>query len=655
MRKVQGKITVIICAIILCVAVINGGVGSAVTHVSTAWALQSSAQELAKVSATAAENMIMSYTMVIAEIASNEILTDGASTLEQKRAYLEGKRDAYYMRGTGLTDRSGKELLTGTDVSAEPFFQNAIQGNAYMSTPYISDDQKDMYLIVSAPIRKGDSIEGVAFFVCDTVILQDIVKYTTVGENGTSYILDKDGNTIAYKDNALVLNKKNGMAEAEADPKNRGKQALGRVEKRMVNGETGVETYTYTDGTRYIQGFAPISGTDGWSAAVCLDQDEFMAVSVRGSLIQVLILAVLVGLGAVVAWRVGVVIGGPLKRCARRLAQLEKGDLHSAVPEVHTRDEIGILAESSANLIAGFQQMIREMNQSLERIAQGDLTCTVNADYYPGDFAPLQQHMQMILERLNEAMSGVVHSADEVSGSAAQVADGASSLAQGAAEQAGTIEHLFYTVGGFSDRITQMAAGAVTASEQAEEAAVQLRESAQTMEELLEAIRRIDENSAEVSKIMKVINDIAFQTNVLALNAAVEAARAGAAGKGFAVVADEVRDLSTRSAESAKTTEELIGRSLSAVEEGTRLAEKTAEALHQVMESSQKSIDYIQSISVQAQGQAEDIQMINQKVEQISSVVQTNSATSEESAATSRELEDQVVYLKKLVSRFRLR
>ncbi len=655
MKTVQSKITVIICVIILCVAAINGGVGSAVTHVSTAWALQSSAQELAKVSASAAENMIESYTSVIAEIASNGILIDGSATLEQKKAYLAEKRDMYYMRGMGLTDRNGKELISGTDVSAEPFFQNAVQGDFYMSTPYISEDRTDMYLIVSAPIRRGDLVEGVVFFVCDTVILQEIVKNTTVGEHGTSYILDKDGNTIAYKDNAVVLNRRNGIADAEANPGSRGARALARVEQRMVNGETGVETYKYTDGVKYIQGFAPIAGTDGWSAGVSLDQDEFMAVSVRGSLIQVVILAVLVGLGALVAWKVGTVIGGPLKLCAGRLEQLEQGDLSSPVPQVHTHDEIGILAESSANMIQSFKQMIREMNQSLERIAQGDLTCSVNADYYPGDFAPLQQHMQMILNRLNEAMSGVVHSADEVSGSAAQVADGASALAQGAAEQAGTIEHLSYTVSSFSDRITQMAAGAAEASEQAEEASAQLQESARTMEELLEAIRRIDENSAEVSKIMKAINDIAFQTNVLALNAAVEAARAGAAGKGFAVVADEVRDLSTRSAESAKITEELIGRSLSAVEDGTRLAEKTAAALRQVMETSQQSIDYIRSISGQAREQAEDVQMINQKVEQISSVVQTNSATSEESAATSKELENQVVSLKRLVARFRLK
>ncbi len=655
MKKIQGKITAIICVIILGVTIINGSMGSIITHISTLQALKDSSVEVARVSATAAENMIASYTIVISEIASNAILTDDTVSLNEKKEYLKSKQEAYYMRGFGLTDKKGRDLISGVDVSSEPFFKNAMEGKAYMSVPYISEDKTDNYIIVSAPIFHGKSVEGAVMFQCDTNILQSIVLNTKIGEKGSSYILDKYGNTIAYEDESYVLSQSNAIAEAEANPGNREIQQLADIERKMIAGESGVGTYDYMDGTSNIQGYAPINGSDGWSVAVTLDKDEFLEIAVKSSVIQIAILTLLVAVGVVLAWKIGQKIGEPLRRCAERLRQLEKGDLHTPVSQVKTNDETRMLADSTEHLINGFNRMISDMNLSLEKVAHGDLTHTVNEEYYPGDFEPLQQHFKMIVEKLNHAIKEVVHSADEVTENAKQIAATSASLAQGASEQSATTEHLSGVVTGFSDKINSMADNASMASEQAEEAKRQLQQSVGIMEELLEAIKRIDDNSGEVAKILKVIDDIAFQTNVLALNAAVEAARAGEAGKGFAVVADEVRDLATRSAESAKSTAALIERSLDAVKQGTSLAETTSRALEDVMETSQKSVAYIGSISGQAKEQADDVQMIDQKVREISVVVQMNSAASEEAAATSEELENQAKRLKELVSRFTLK
>ena len=152
-----------------------------------------------------------------------------------------------------------------------------------MSTPYISEDKTDSHIIVSAPIYRGSSVEGAVLFECDAKILQSIVLNTKIGEMGSSYILDKYGNTIAYEDESYVFNRSNAIAEAEANPKNKKMQQLASIERKMLAGETGVETYDYTDGTKNIQGFAPIPGTDGWSVAVTLDQDEFLEAAVKGS------------------------------------------------------------------------------------------------------------------------------------------------------------------------------------------------------------------------------------------------------------------------------------------------------------------------------------------------------------------------------------
>ena len=234
------------------------------------------------------------------------------------------------------------------------------------------------------------------------------------------------------------------------------------------------------------------------------------------------------------------------------------------------------------------------------------------------------------------------------------MSNGAQALAQGATEQASSVQELAATIEDVSRQVNSTASHAKTAKEENDQSHQQINVCSGDMEALMQAMGKIESRSNEISKVIKTIEDIAFQTNILALNAAVEAARAGAAGKGFAVVADEVRNLASKSAEASKNTAVLIEDTVAAVKEGIDLSQETSQALQAVVDSSKKVLEAVNLISDATEEQANSISQISVAVDQISSVVQTNSATSEESAAASEELSSQANVLKELISRFKL-
>ncbi|MEL7624571.1 MAG: methyl-accepting chemotaxis protein [Clostridiales bacterium] len=324
--------------------------------------------------------------------------------------------------------------------------------------------------------------------------------------------------------------------------------------------------------------------------------------------------------------------------------------------EANSQDEVGALSAAFQNMTDNLRRMVTDVQYLLGELAEGNFKIKSRAsDCYVGDFTEFLQAMRRLNQRMNDTLLQILLSSDQVSSGSDQVSSGAQTLSQGAANQASSVQQLAASINVISEQVTQMAANARQASEKANAVGQSANESNEKMSQMLEAMANIRHQSDEIGKIIKTIEDIAFQTNILALNAAVEAARAGAAGKGFAVVADEVRNLASKSAEASKNTAALIAGSLQAVEKGTRIADETAKALESAVTGVQEATEIIDMISIAADGQAASVFQISQGIEEISSVVQTNAATSEESAAASEELSAQAQLLKSLVSRFNLR
>ncbi len=344
----------------------------------------------------------------------------------------------------------------------------------------------------------------------------------------------------------------------------------------------------------------------------------------------------------------------PIISIEKEMEEIAKGNLSSEFLMQANTSEIGILVDSIHKTRHTLKQYIGDISLKLSNMAQGNMDQEMELQYIR-DFVPIQEALTTILNSLNKTLAEIDEASAQVSTGSSEVAQEAMELANGATKQASAVEELSATINDLSTRMDAVAASAESAKQLSDGSAGTLNLCNEKMRDLVKAMNDISSASSEIAKVIDTIEDIAFQTNILALNAAVEAARAGTAGKGFAVVADEVRNLANKSQDASKSTDELITRSLNAVQQGTKIVDETAETLKSVVDVAKQSSSHVDEIARISQEQAEALKQLTEGVEQIADVVQSNSATSEQSAAAAQVLNEQAVHMQEMMDNFRLR
>lgn len=653
-KSIKSQLVFAVCIIFLGVTVIMSCVSGFATYQSTLSTLETTLIESAQLASKIVEKQFTVFDRLIGEISKAEVLINATGNKEEKIAFLYRRTSEYkdaYNCSIGFAGPDGISVNSGDNISQRDYFINAMQGIPTMSEPLIRQDTGTLGFTYGYPVKNGSKIVGVVYMVFDYDVIYSAVKEAAIGETGDAYIINKLGDTILYGDQQMVIDKYNTAKAAATDPS---VEALGALEAEAVKGGSGFGAYKY-GGRNSVMAYAPVQGSDGWAFVVTATRNEFMGglqTSIIWSIVACLIVAVL---SVLVMMKLATNVTKPISIISKRMDLLAQGNLSEDVASVKGRDESAVLAKSTKTTVEILRTIIADISHTLSQIAGGNLNLSVENDAYVGDFLPIKESMNEIINSLNTAMSQIGQASDEVSSGSNQVSSGAQALSQGATEQASAVEELAATITEISGQVNTNANSAKQASEKATSVGEEMALSNSQMQKMASAMDEISASSSEIAKIIKTIEDIAFQTNILALNAAVEAARAGTAGKGFAVVADEVRNLASKSSQASKSTAVLIEGSLRAVENGTKISDDTAKALMGAVSGAKEVTEIIDRISQASLEQSSSIAQVTQGIDQISCVVQTNSATAEESAAASEELSSQAQMLKGLVGKFKLK
>ena len=654
MKSIQRKIAIRVLSMVGVAALLCGGIGIFTNYNSSQSLLEKNLESTATLAAERVYFELTAYENAVQSLGMVPMLSDENTSVSEKQEVVQQWSDTYGMARANLLDTSGNSLFDGNNYADREYFQKAMEGEVWISTPTISKITGELSIMVAAPLwrdgKVNSEVAGVVYVVPPETFLNNIVNTIHISDNSMAYVISSDGTTIADPDISLVA-KENIEEQAKTDSDY---EDLAAIHAKMRNGETGQGSYTL-DGIKKNVGYAPIPGTDGWSIAINAHTSDFMGATYRSIyMIAALLVAVLV-IGSLITIRMSQGISKPIQICARRLEQLSQGDLTTPAPQLQRDDEIGILATATSGIVSTLTGLIHDIDYVLGEMAKGNFRVTSrNYELYCGDMSQILTSLRNIKYNLNDTLRQMDTAAAQVSAGAEQVSSGAQALAQGATEQASAVQELSATVADINTGVQNNTTAAQTAKEKANAAGTQVTLSNEKMHELRDAMASILEGHQEIGQIITTIENIAFQTNILALNAAVEAARAGNAGKGFAVVADEVRNLASKSDQAAKHTKELIERSTGSVEEGSRLSEEVTATLDESKELTNVAVTYIEQVVENAMNEANSIAQITEGIDQIASVVQTNSATAEESAAASEELSGQAQLLKELADRFQL-
>ena len=543
--------------------------------------------------------------------------------------------------------RSDGSFTSNFDPTSREWYQlvEGSSGEPVLSAAHMNAMTGKLVVSIAVGIYRAGTQELIGAVMFDLALdaLAEELSRVTIGEEGYLTVYDREGNIIFHPDSELIMSHLDSVAYSQ------------NIHDALAANSVAEAMQYERDGKSFC-GAAEHIDTIRWSVLGCMPYTEYVQEANSMTTVVIMSFALCALLLLMITVVIATTIINPVQTLNKAAIKLAEGDLDVTVT-TKSRDEVGQLAASIASIVERLRTYIvyiDEIAALLHEMGTGNLQLSFR-NSFDGDFRKIKDEMENTVSLLSNSLESIRTAAEQVDSGSDQVASGAQALSQGATQQASATQELAAMVTEIDRQISQAGTYAGNANAKAAQAGRLTDECNVEMQELVSAMNEISQRSQEIGKIIKTIEDIAFQTNILALNAAIEAARAGAAGKGFSVVADEVRSLAAKSAEASKNSTALIEASLAAVSRGAGLVSHSAGNLQSVADHTREVCEMVDQIASSAQEQAESVRQVSIGLDQISGVVQTNSATAEQSAAASEQLSSQAAMLKSLVAEFKLK
>ncbi|WP_312159320.1 methyl-accepting chemotaxis protein [Oscillibacter sp.] len=667
MKSIAAKIITCIGGIVLAAMVIV----CVVTSTMASRDMRQSEDRIVQLSNQTSVSNVSNYLLKYITIAQQMALDQNVVELMQSGSTVENMKDSPYYSGaftmlSNLMQNESENIMSayissantnlafdGKDWFPDDFNlksrsywfseQSDIDSGYIITEPYLDPHTNNIVTTISVPVYglSGDILGVTAIDIQITTICDMVVNAQTSFKTGSQMLISRGGAILAHLNQDLLMQ---GLDSAGYSQEMLDELSIptGNAFQYSENGEDAFAVIGQESLSKFL-------------IVTSVPQKEYQEAASQLVLVNASTYLIAITIVILIILLIAKSISKPLKRLTAITDDLAAGNLDVSI-DVHSKDEVGRLAASMQSLVTRLREYIAyisETSELLEQIGHGNLDLKFK-NSYDGDFAIIKNALLKTSAMLNKMLTELRDVSNNVSSHALQVSNGSQTLAQGATEQASSVEELSAMVTTVASGITENATNAVQASSLSKEAESSLVESNQHMKKMANSMEHINSASLEIQNIIKVIDNIAFQTNLLALNAAVEAARAGEAGKGFSVVAEEVRNLAQQSTEAAKSTAELIETAVAAVKEGAEISAATEKSMKDASLQAAEAMKMMQAISEETEKQSVSVEQIRVGIDQISTVVQVNAATAEESAASSHELLNYAEHQLELISVFHL-
>lgn len=606
-----------------------------------------SLMDKARITSMDITNTLNDYVKIAYNITVDDVFLSNTSTNEEKELILNKYVKNNDLEYADYIDVSNKSLL-GYEKDNKVLNKCKETSNYVISNLFNSNDKKKKLVSIAYPIIVDDNYSGTIIIAIDASFLTDLIKNIDDDCDDEIYILDNDGNYVAYKFYNYVLNEKNIKDiynEKKIYP------GMKNITESMAQGKKGIGFCNY-NGLRF-SAYVPISETDGWSLNTSISCYEMCRPYLLGIVITIFLMILVIIAGSKISFKITDIITKNIEKCIKRIDLLSKGDLTTPVPTIKSNDEMEVLSEHLRETIININEIIFDITNNLKLLENGDFRLNLSKEYI-GDFKNIKISFSKFISIIGDTLKKINETSERVKLSSDNMSENSNNLASDANDQNQKVEEIIMRISDLSSIISKKACESEQKNITIDKMEIKIeKESKKQVSNLVNAMDMIINSSMQIQKIIQAIDEIASQTNLLALNAAIEAARAGEQGMGFAVVASEITNLANQSSNAANSTKELIENSINNVKCGKDIVDEINTFFMELIETLKDFVLYIHSQSEFYTQQEENIKFVNMSIDKIAKITESNLNSAKSGADISEKLLKEAYELKKEIDIFK--